>query len=616
MYLSHSLLKTEGTSSLNDFCSSLFSRGTSIGFFNSTSDIRSLQIFQSKSSSFYVSETSSLRICCSNLHITFQLPNTGSISCSGRLTLFHFEVSLPNNAPLFNSLVDTCIPFTYTSSTVRLEASHIRNILFVSHGSSFLSKGSALIQSLYNCEFINITSCLDSINETSISDQCTVSGSVFVNGNEGIYGEIVSGLTDNTRLSFRCLNSSFLCCTGHPDTPRRPVSKNEDYTYQDFDSRLRISSTSFTISYCTFKKINASNQGGAIYASGSIQQHTAEITRSDFDTCIISYYSGGAIYLSSFLTCSLTFSTFTNCSSPTSGGAVYIGWLRDCLALHDCIFQKETTASEGTAVYITSSNMTGLTCDSSEAGLVYNCEFTNSLTNSSGGRGTLYIGYCHEASVRSCSFYNCTTAGIAGGLLAYCYQNDTSVVVYTCSFMSCTATKGGAVTFFNPQKEQLSLSTWFYSCQFGLNSAPNGADLFIQLIGTNITNTVFDANTYTITNTQNRVFLSYSSGNTNYTYDDWLPFRGYRTVAVESSLTDSEMLCTSLEPCKSILDAYNGAVDDAGDEYALTISMLEGYHAADLETIDIDTHSMSLVSSGTYTPVITMTNSFAASAFF
>ena len=114
---------------------------------------------------------------------------------------------------------------------------------------------------------------------------------------EGVYGGIVSGLTDRTEHSFECLNSSFIRCfrgrNASPNDGNCSSANIVNCTYGNSSSSaqhgLTLDATKeYRFVDCTFNNTYSQNQhGGAIYMSGTSSSYgkSLQITRSPFNQC-------------------------------------------------------------------------------------------------------------------------------------------------------------------------------------------------------------------------------------------------------------------------------------------------------------------------------------------
>ena len=150
----------------------------------------------------------------------------------------------------------------------------------------------AELETIMGCNFKNIT--VTSAWRQEPSSFCSIlQDSSISDGDEGIYGEIITGLSVIQPFSFHCNNVSISrCCRQYQtisSSHTRTHTHNTDYLDKTFTGQSSLSSSaSFT--NCTFTSCSAS-RGGALNIQSGV---TANITECTFQSCS-STYGGGCI---------------------------------------------------------------------------------------------------------------------------------------------------------------------------------------------------------------------------------------------------------------------------------------------------------------------------------
>ena len=544
-------------------------RFVQFSFSNSTSQLLSLNFNTHTSliSRIYKCSILTVYSCCFTF---FNRPNSlYPFSNSGKLVLVNISVI---HTILRNPLIYCGVPDHMTEydslhlSNVEVTASSFLDVQLYDEGRGIVSCGWRNSERISNCKFKNVTVTEQQFVSESVSVACILEDSSISNGLEGLYGEIVTGLSHNTLSCFICSNNTFhntIRTSGQlkkNDDGRGGGKKmqNEVLTYSsiEFLTRQYLSATfSYEFTRCTFTDCSATLsdpdktfRGGAIgYFPSSAVDLTFTITECTFTNCT-SEYSGGAAYIKNAQTCLISRCSFTNCTalneSSTSGGGLHLRSISACLSVKDCVFDNCTSGKFGGGINIVKSNVTGDECDDGNTGLVNGCTFTK------------------------CTAADPTESG--GGIN---FETQPSSFIRSCLFTSCHASSaGGAVYWLNPPPS--SATPWIYLCVFFNNSAlTHGKDVYVS---STQTTTFIDSYSYTLSDQIDRVNCNGAI------HDDWLPYR--MTVSISpSSSSSSSVTTTCIEdlaiPCTSLSQAI-AAANTFDSSIPLLITFLDGVHSS------------------------------------
>ncbi len=303
-----------------------------------------------------------------------------------------------------------------------------------------------------NCEFENCysredTGAIFAYGSEAIIDNCVFNNCYSLNDAGVIYlwGSNSTVMNSEFRNSSTKKNAGVIYVDGDENTISNCIfedSKVESYyggaIYVYDGDYNNIINCNFTSSYAPY--------GGAIY----IETHYVDIVNCNFEKSTSKQY-GGAIYVNGIG------NKITSCNFKDSGadkGAVYIVAQEN--KINDCTFTN-ATASQGSAIYISSVNCTVLNCNFNdcsasdkstihffgENAVVYNCQFLNCYAkNNIAG---VYFR-TDESCLDSCVFTNCTSDGSNnGGVVLFDGSNN---VVTNCNFTDASSKwYGGAICF-------------------------------------------------------------------------------------------------------------------------------------------------------------------------
>ena len=466
-----------------------------------------------------------------------------------------------------------------SASSVQIHSSYFSSILLSDTVQGFISGRGIQTETIIGCSFVNVSRGMD--GEKNVKggllnrEECILSQSSIIGGENGIYGAIVTGLMEGNGggYSFECTNNTFRECQHY--NLHRHAEMNPDYTDRSFTSRFGLSNSySYTFTNCSFNRCyssstsdpSAANGGAICFRGSSYTYNTLTVTRCTFTSCY-AYGHGGAIQSAYSASTVVTSCSLYNCSTVTEylGGGVSVAYHTSCVAVKDSNITSCTSGAGG-GVYFTADNSTGSCVGGVNSGIVSGCRISKcSSTSTSYSGGGVLLQNVSVSTVRSCSFSSCS---------AYYY--------------------GGGIAWGYLTSQQLSLSEWILDCVFENNSASYyGRDVFIAE-NNNRYNSIIDNLSYTVTNKTNRV-VWYSTN-----HDNWLPYRipFTGTIYVDPYTTSSSSSCgPSISPCGSI----NGAMQSSyyGTNSFTGIVLMEGTHSNDGSRINIGKNSLPLTNNGT-----------------
>ena len=306
---------------------------------------------------------------------------------------------------------------------------------FVSEGGNFVMNGEAMQEIIYGCEFENITQ--NGVGSVSKSEYSNVDTTVMKDVENGIYGGIIGGISEQTGKKFEIRNCTLISNFRVGRARRRYREVNADVCTDSVTSDCSTSSrivlsteTEYTFSNCTFTDCYAEDgDGGALYFNGTDSSTTFSLSISEcsFTNCYTSATQtgdtyGGAIYCTYAQTFQLTLTNFTDCHTPYGnlthnsnhyGGAIYAYYITtDCVS-SSCIFTNCTTGYSAGGWYEESFNVS----DDSDA--LTKCAFIycsrNSTSGNAGRASGLYIYPSSVQSISECLFYRCYNTWGGGG---------------------------------------------------------------------------------------------------------------------------------------------------------------------------------------------------------
>ena len=184
-------------------------------FKNSTSQIKRVSFSSVESSISFIGRDSILTLSSCVLDLFVNRNSVSPFFNHGQLILdttsIHRNILLNSliqcyeseNLEVFNSLI---------WSNVEIRASSFRNIHFDAEGGSLISSGCTELETISGCLFTNVTTSERRSKLQHLSVSSELVNSFIYDSEEGIYGEIITGLSGGTLSSFICRNTSFHRC--------------------------------------------------------------------------------------------------------------------------------------------------------------------------------------------------------------------------------------------------------------------------------------------------------------------------------------------------------------------------------------------------------------------
>ena len=265
----------------------------------------------------------------------------------------------------------------------------------------------------------------------------------------------------------------------------------EGLTMTNCNGGIFNSSSSPTLTDCTFENNTATNLGGGMY---NIDSSSPTLNGCTFENNIANYGGGGMSNWDSSPTLNgCTFEnntanygggmrnndsnpTLTNCTFTGNYSPLYYGggMYNDSSspALTDCIFDSNTANAAGGMLNYNNSSPT-----------LENCMFTNN-TASAGGGGM--SNWDSSPTLTDCTFTNNTANSDGGGM----DNNQSSPTLTDCTFENNNATNYGG-GMYNYDDSDPTLNT----CTFENNNADNGGGMYNDVSNTTLTNTIVCENT-------------------------------------------------------------------------------------------------------------------------
>ncbi|RKY15094.1 MAG: hypothetical protein DRP63_07420, partial [Planctomycetota bacterium] len=214
------------------------------------------------------------------------------------------------------------------------------------------------------------------------------------------------------------------------------------------------SGSTISIDSCSFENNSASGEGGAIYTSGT----TVSISNTSFTGNISTDWQGGALYVTSDGSLTVTNCTFTSNSCKYNGGAVYCRE-NTPLTATGCTFQSNSAGESGGAVF----------CYDECTATVTNCTFDSNTSGDEGGALRVEDLTSGDIAITGCSFLNNEVQNNHSGGALDLHDTDCDTITITaCIFANNHATHdGGAVFLWSVGSSE----TTFLNCLFYKNTA-------------------------------------------------------------------------------------------------------------------------------------------------
>lgn len=223
-----------------------------------------------------------------------------------------------------------------------------------------------------------------------------------------------------------------------------------------------------TITNCNFTDLRSLGSCGAMWLNGNNVANLPLIVRNcTFERDTASGFGGGAFYITSAASATITDCKVSNCIAASGGGATFVGFAA-VATFRNCTFNKNSTASAGGASFTQNAGSV-ITYD--------NCTFTEnkSGSGSSGFGGAIFCGFYGENSVTNCTFTKNESMNIGG---AISMQNDTSKLTVTgCTFAENSAVSSGGAIYQNVGPDVIINTSTFStnSSNFGAGISADGS---------------------------------------------------------------------------------------------------------------------------------------------
>ncbi|KAH7824688.1 uncharacterized protein MONOS_951 [Monocercomonoides exilis] len=434
--------------------------------------------------------------------------------------------------------------------------------------------------------FFNISTANDACSSTatmSTQTTCFMSSCSFSSVYDAYDGGIVPSL-NNPLASLSASNTSFIgccrtrnvVCKGTTEAPLKPDRQNETFNGANSfilcewsGSRTTGESDSYT---------DGISSGGAIcmYSQSSA---AVSVSHCAFNECV-AHWCGGGISCYSINSVDIENNTFNACTAQTwIGGEMCIYVISSCVRISGCEFQTFKARSGGGRLYLDNFNVSGIGCIPTENGegesaCMFDCGFTScSVTNSYGGGISLY-NVPVQFKMRSIQFISCSAASHGGGLRLHPNRPTASKDRVYCYFL------------------------FFHGCKCSANPLLGHDMVYLDYynIILNSDNPFYEC--YTTNTDEKRVCYGHDySSSTGWTFQhtekkDWLK-RGILNRFVAVSGGNAEEFCGANESyaCRTI----GVAVEKSVIQVSLSVTLMEGNHTSETETIDIGEKKISVI---------------------
>ena len=270
-----------------------------VQFHNSSSSISEVHLFCNSPSLPIISANTCTTLIIANSGLT-SFHETVPFTTSGQLLLSNISI---RSLELSQSIVSTLCsgePFadvlrSSQEPSIALHNSLFMNILVNNQEGSFISSKAVIYQEIRGCMFDNLTFC-HAYGHIATSEECSLLDSTVCNGEEGIYGEILTGMTSQTLTRFVCANTTFKHCI-------RSAFLNEEASSISYSSQQVLDGSETNVfTNCVFDQCTSTESGGALTLSGDAEGDSAlEVSGCVFTECGVTsdsgdVYYGGAVY--------------------------------------------------------------------------------------------------------------------------------------------------------------------------------------------------------------------------------------------------------------------------------------------------------------------------------
>ncbi|KAH7829270.1 uncharacterized protein MONOS_14641 [Monocercomonoides exilis] len=432
---------------------------------------------------------------------------------------------------------------------------------------------------------------------------CLMSSCTFSSVCNGYDGGIVHSL-NNPLASLSASNTSFVgccrarnvVCEGTADNKLTPGRQNETENGENSFIWCEWNGSNTTGTNNTHT--DGVSNGGAIcmYNQSSA---TASVSHCSFNNCF-AYWDGGGILCANIKSVEIENNSFNSCTAQrNAGGGMCVVAITTCVRISGCEFQDCKANGYGGGLYLNDFQVSVQGCIGTESG---------------GGE---------SACVFDCSFTSCSITSTWGGGM-YCRNVPNQFKIRSVRFISCNASTRGGGFHLEPEKKTVPANglycyfLFFHECKC-LGDPPHGHDM-IYLDNYNL---YLDSGNpfhecYTTNTDDQRVCYGYiASSSTSWTFQhtekwDWLK-RGILNRFVAVSGGGEEELCGLDESsaCRTI----GVAVIRSVIQVSLSVTLMEGNHTSETETIEIGEKKISVIGKRRETCSIGTETNFCISSF-
>ncbi len=238
---------------------------------------------------------------------------------------------------------------------------------------------------------------------------------------------------------------------------------------------ISVDKNTFTLNIkgCSFENNSAINNGGAVYLSSAGVSATFTETTNEGLFKANSAINGGAIYVNTCSTFSVTGYIFEDNSATTNGGAIYTGaTIKD---IGSCDFVSNSS-SRGGAIYA-AKEMT-----------LNECDFTSNSTTEYGG--AIFTTTAANGIIISNTRFRLNESTKRGGAISF----SSSATLTDCIFeQNASKDNGGAIYVIDSATLTL-IGTDSAKAVFEYNHAVRGGAIFVRHASLNVTGYTFDNN--------------------------------------------------------------------------------------------------------------------------
>ncbi|KAH7829240.1 uncharacterized protein MONOS_14208c2 [Monocercomonoides exilis] len=397
-------------------------------------------------------------------------------------------------------------------------------------------------------------------------------------------GGIVHSL-NNPLVSLTASNTSFVgccrtrnvVCEGNADNKLKPDRQNETFNGANTFTWCEWSGSKTTGEIDS--NTDGISSGGAIfmYNKGNGELFVSHCL---FNNCY-AYCRGGGIMCLTIKSIHIENTVFNACTAQNQhGGGMYAYGISSCARISECKFQNCKAVNYGGGLLFENFQVSGTGCIETE-----------------NGEG-------ESACVFECSFASCSVTNNYGGGMYCCNVPATQFKMRSIQFISCSARQEGGGLRLHPNRQTVPddgiycYFLFFHECKCS-NNPPYGHDVMYHdyySIFLSSDNPFYEC--YTTNTDDKRVCYAYNFSNANVwsvqhtEKKEWLK-RGILNRFVAVSGGNEEELCGLDEStaCQTI----GIAVEKSVIQVSLLVTLMEGNHTSETETIEIGSKKISVI---------------------